>query len=128
METLRGIYDRKHRWRNPVRMLRQTSAGVAPWYNQCYTRIMKTAISIPNPLFKEAERFSKRHKLSRSRLYSLAVAAYLKTESASGVRERLDAVYGSEDSSVDAMISRMQEASLNEEDWPCAAEKSGGRH
>ena len=88
---------------------------------------MKTAISIPDPLFKEAERFSNRHKISRSKLYSRAVAEYLKTESSSGVRERLDAVYGNEDSSVDVVLSRMQEATLNEEGWLCVAEKSGGR-
>jgi metal-responsive CopG/Arc/MetJ family transcriptional regulator len=88
---------------------------------------MKTAISISDPLFEEAERFSKRHKISRSRLYAQALAAYLKSQSASGVRERLDAVYGSEDSAVDAVLSYAQEASLDEEDWPCVAEKSGGR-
>ena len=96
-------------------------------YNLSYTLTMKTAISIPDPLFEEAERFSKRHRLSRSRLYSQAVAAYLKSQSAGEVRERLDAVYGSETSSVDAVLSRMQEASLGTEDWPCAEEKSGGR-
>ncbi len=88
---------------------------------------MKTAISIPDPLFQEAERFAKRHKVSRSRLYSHAVAAYLKCESESGVRERLDAVYGNEDSSVDAILSRMQEATVHGEEWTCVAEKSGGR-
>ncbi len=88
---------------------------------------MKTAISITDRLFEEAERFAKRHKVSRSRLYSQAVAAYLKSQSASGVRERLDAVYAIEVSSVDAILSRMQEASLHEEEWTCVAEKSGGR-
>jgi len=87
---------------------------------------MKTAISIPDPLFEEAERFSKRRGISRSRLYSQAVAAYLKSQAASGVRESLDAVYGSEDSTVDEVLLRLQEASINEEDWPCVAEKSGG--
>jgi len=88
---------------------------------------MKTAISIPDPLFEEAERYSKRHRIPRSRLYAQAVAAYLNTQSAGEVKEALDAVYGGEDSNVDVVLSRMQEISLRAEDWTCAGEKSGGR-
>jgi hypothetical protein len=40
-------------------------------------KLMKTAISIPDDLFEEVERFSKRRKVSRSRLFTDAVREYL---------------------------------------------------
>ena len=38
---------------------------------------MKTAISIPADVFKQADQLAKRLKMSRSQLYSEAVAAYV---------------------------------------------------
>ena len=38
---------------------------------------MKTAISIPDPVFQEAERAARRLKVSRSELYRLALEAFL---------------------------------------------------
>lgn len=38
---------------------------------------MKTAISLPDPLFRRAERVAKRRSLSRSALYQRAIEAYL---------------------------------------------------
>ena len=52
--------------------------AIAFWYNQGYTFNMKTAISIPDRVFREAERAAKRQKVSRSRIYTQAVEAYLK--------------------------------------------------
>ena len=42
-----------------------------------YTRSMKTAISIPDDLFREVEACSRRLKLSRSRLFATAAREYL---------------------------------------------------
>ncbi len=78
-----------------------TSACLASWYNSSYTRVVKTAISIPDPLFRAAERAAKRQKVSRSRSYARAVEAYLKKQQAKGVKEALDAVYASESSELD---------------------------
>ena len=38
---------------------------------------MKTAISLPDTVFKEADRFAKRTKKSRSQLYTEAIEEYL---------------------------------------------------
>jgi len=38
---------------------------------------MKTAISLPDTLFRRAERVAKRRRLSRSELYRRAIEAYL---------------------------------------------------
>ncbi|HXV64373.1 MAG TPA: ribbon-helix-helix protein, CopG family [Vicinamibacteria bacterium] len=48
----------------------------APWYNWLYL-IVKTAISIPDELFREVELCARRLKVSRSRLFADAVREYL---------------------------------------------------
>jgi hypothetical protein len=46
-------------------------------YDRSYTRFMKTAISIPDSLFEEADRLAKSRGWSRSELYANAVTAYV---------------------------------------------------
>ena len=82
-----------------------TTACLASWYNSSYTRVVKTAISIPDPLFYAAERAAKRQKVSRSRFYAKAVAAYLKSQGEKGIKEALDAVYASEPSEPDPFLA-----------------------
>jgi metal-responsive CopG/Arc/MetJ family transcriptional regulator len=80
---------------------------------------MKTAISIPDAIFEEAERLAKLRGLSRSELYANAVSAYVESEKFSGVRERLDAVYHAkpEDSTLDPILESAQARSLPKEEW-----------
>jgi antitoxin MazE6 len=88
-------------------------------YNHGYTTFMKTAISIPDSLFEEADRLAKRRGWSRSELYANAVTAYVNNERFSGVREKLDAVYGNneEDSAIDPFLADAQARSLPREKW-----------
>ena len=88
-------------------------------YNRGYTAFVKTAISIPDSLFEEAERLAKRRGWSRSELYANAVTAYVNSERFSGVREKLDAVYGDdeEDSAIDPFLADAQARSLPREKW-----------
>ncbi|RJQ51623.1 MAG: hypothetical protein C4521_12055 [Actinobacteria bacterium] len=53
---------------------------------------MKTAISIPDDVFADAERLARRLKKSRSQLYSRAVREYVARHSADEVTESLNAV------------------------------------
>ncbi len=80
---------------------------------------MKTAISIPDALFREAETLAKRRGISRSELYATAIADYVKDERFLGVREQLDAVYGAESktSELDPELATMQSQSLTREKW-----------
>jgi hypothetical protein len=80
---------------------------------------MKTAISLPDEVFEEAERLAKRRGISRSELYARAVAEFVKGERFLGVRERLDAVYGAEPSGsrLDPVLGEMQARSLSKERW-----------
>jgi metal-responsive CopG/Arc/MetJ family transcriptional regulator len=78
---------------------------------------MKTAISIPDAIFTEAERLAKRRGMSRSELYTRAVKEYISSERFLGVRERLDAIYGKypDDSKLDPVLEEIQSRSLTEE-------------
>jgi predicted transcriptional regulator len=51
---------------------------------------MKTAISVPDAIFEEAERLARRTKRSRSELYSRALADYLARHSSDKVTEAMN--------------------------------------
>ena len=53
---------------------------------------MKTAISIPDDLFADAERLAREQKKSRSRLYGDAVREYLARHSVESITDALDRV------------------------------------
>jgi predicted transcriptional regulator len=95
----------------------QDTTELASRYNSGYTLGMKTAVSIPDALFRAAEREAKRQKVSRSRLYARAVEAYLKRQEVKGVKDALDAIYATEDSSLDPVVARMQSLSVGPEEW-----------
>lgn len=78
---------------------------------------MKTAISIPDPLFKEADRLAKRLGVSRSQLYSRALAALVGSMKAEDVTAALNEVYARESSKADPVLSALQLATLKPEDW-----------
>jgi antitoxin MazE6 len=78
---------------------------------------MKTAVSIPDPIFHAAESLAKRLGMSRSELFAQALAAYLEAHQHDSVREALDALYNQASSSLDETLASMQWASLPKEDW-----------
>lgn len=51
---------------------------------------MKTAISLPDPLFEKAERAAARLKVSRSELYARALAAYLREHDGDQITRAID--------------------------------------
>jgi metal-responsive CopG/Arc/MetJ family transcriptional regulator len=55
---------------------------------------MKTAISIPDEIFDEAERLARRLKQSRSEVYSRALAEYVARHAPDRVTEEMDRVLG----------------------------------
>lgn len=57
-----------------------------------YTAGMKTAISVPDKIFNEAQRHAQRVGKSRSALYSEAMAEYLARHAPDAVTEALDEV------------------------------------
>lgn len=79
---------------------------------------MKTAISIPDEVFKKAERLAKRLRMSRSQLYSLAVAEFVRTRRPESITEAMndvvDAVEGAE---LDELVEAASEAILRRSEW-----------
>ena len=79
---------------------------------------MKTAISIPETVFVAAERLEKQLGISRSELYAKAVKAFLAQNNQVGITEKLNAVYGSDDSErLDPVLHQMQLKSIGDEQW-----------
>jgi len=57
-----------------------------------YTFGMKTAISIPDKIFRDAERLSRRLKKSRSQIYAEAVTEYVARHDPEAVTEAMNRV------------------------------------
>jgi hypothetical protein len=57
---------------------------------------VKTAISIPDDVFKEAERAAKRLGISRSELFTQAVRRFLETQRNASITRSYDAAFGPE--------------------------------
>ncbi len=80
---------------------------------------MKTAISIPDPVFEAAEKLARRLGMSRSQLYSTAIDALIEKYRYSGVTEQLNAVYEAnpEGGRLEQEVEELQSQSLTEEGW-----------
>ena len=78
---------------------------------------MKTAISIPDDIFVSADRLAKRLHMSRSELYAHAVQQYVVEYRHAGVKEKLDQIYASENTSIDSAVLFAQAASIPSEEW-----------
>jgi len=80
---------------------------------------MKTAISIPDPLFKAAERLARRLGVSRSELYQMAVSRLLDDHDDEATTDALNKLYGEhpELAKVDPVLDQLQLSALPEDDW-----------
>ena len=78
---------------------------------------MKTAISLPDSVFEQAEALAQQLGMSRSELYSKALQAYLKRYNHDRILLKLNQVYAAESSELDPVMARMQFMSLPHEDW-----------
>jgi metal-responsive CopG/Arc/MetJ family transcriptional regulator len=78
---------------------------------------MKTAVSLPDPLFEAADGLAQKLGMSRSELYARALAAFLKAHDKNGITQALDRVYTAEDSTLDPAVARLQSSALSRDDW-----------
>jgi hypothetical protein len=78
---------------------------------------VKTAVSIPDPVYVSAEKLAKRLGASRSKLYAAAPTSYLQKQNDGEITRKLDEVYESEDNSgdnaIDPVLWEMQLQSLS---------------
>ena len=78
---------------------------------------MKTAVSLPEDLFRRAEVVAKKLHVSRSRLYATAISEFLDRSHSERVTERLNEVYDGTAAKVDAVLHRAQLKSLGDDSW-----------
>jgi metal-responsive CopG/Arc/MetJ family transcriptional regulator len=67
---------------------------------------MKTAISIPDDLFKEVNRLAQENKISRSQIFRLAVEAYLEKIKSHKLLEALNSAYADEETPEEKLLRK----------------------
>jgi metal-responsive CopG/Arc/MetJ family transcriptional regulator len=78
---------------------------------------MKTAISIPDDVFAEAEQLTRRLRKSRSQLYTDALREYLARHDPDAVTEALNQVCELVDSRLDEGVSAAARRVLERTEW-----------
>lgn len=78
---------------------------------------MKTAISIPDPIFQAAETLANRLGISRSELYAKAMESYIEQTKNKDVTALLNQVYSDINNSLAQEDSNLQFSSLDKEEW-----------
>ncbi|MBI3098751.1 MAG: ribbon-helix-helix protein, CopG family [Planctomycetes bacterium] len=78
---------------------------------------MKTAISIPNEVFQEAERLAKRTRRSRSSLFTEAIREYVARHSPDEVTEAFDRVLAEIGNKPDPFVSAAARRVLRRSEW-----------
>jgi len=78
---------------------------------------MKTAISLPDDLFRSADTLAERLGVSRSQLFATAVAEYLAKHQTRKITDQLNAVYATQDSRLDPGLGRLQARSVARDTW-----------
>ena len=92
-------------------------AALTAGYDQGYTLDVKTAVSIPDPIYRQAEEAARRLRVSRSHLYSAAIEEYLRRHTDDEIVERLNAVHGALQETIDPVLAEAQSRSLPLERW-----------
>jgi metal-responsive CopG/Arc/MetJ family transcriptional regulator len=78
---------------------------------------MKTAVSLPDELFRKAEATARRLRVSRSALYAKAIEEFLENQRRTSITERLNEVYSQSTAKVDSGLHRAQLKSLRKGTW-----------
>ena len=78
---------------------------------------MKTAISLPDDLFADAERIARRLKKPRSRVYSEAIREYVARHDPDLVTRKLDEVVGALEGFKNGFVPAAARKILEQSDW-----------
>ncbi len=78
---------------------------------------MKTAVSLPDEVFDQAERLARRLKKSRSQLYREAVAEYVARHDLDAVTSAMNDVAKKVDTHSDAFVSAAARRLLVRSEW-----------
>jgi metal-responsive CopG/Arc/MetJ family transcriptional regulator len=78
---------------------------------------MKTAISVPDRIFKKADRLARRLRKSRSQLYSEAVAEYLLRHDPEAITEQMNQVCEKVETRADSFVATAARRILDRTEW-----------
>jgi len=78
---------------------------------------MKTAISISDDVFLEAEQTARQLGLSRSKLFSMAILEFVRSHKPDAITARLNEVYGKASSKLDDDITQANYNVLSQDEW-----------
>jgi predicted transcriptional regulator len=78
---------------------------------------MKTAVSVPDDLFKKADRLARRQRKSRSRLYADAITEYVARHDPDWITQKLNEVAESVDTSLDPFVAAATAEVLKRNKW-----------
>lgn len=93
------------------------AAPILQRYNLCYTKGMKTAISLPDELFRRAEAVARKLKISRSQLYATAIMEFIERRQAARITQHLNEIYSAEPAKIDPALASAQSKSIERESW-----------
>lgn len=98
------------------RMATETET-LAPHRQTGYNSGMKTAVSIPDRVFRAGESLAKRLKLPRSRLYALALADYIERHADDAITRRLDASLAAHPMNADPLTREAALRTAKRNEW-----------
>ena len=78
---------------------------------------MKTAVSLPDELFRSADHLAKLQGVSRSELYAVALGEYVAKHRDPEVTAKLNEVLADESSTVDRALRTAQARSVGSGEW-----------
>jgi metal-responsive CopG/Arc/MetJ family transcriptional regulator len=78
---------------------------------------MKTAVSVPDDLFRQAEAAARRLRMSRSRLFTTALSEFLDRQQSNSVTDRLNEVYSHRRAKLDSALHHAQLKSVDKDSW-----------
>jgi len=78
---------------------------------------VRTAISVPDDVFEEAERLVRQTRRSRSELYTLALTEYLARHAPDRITEAMDRVVSEVGEEVDEFVTEASRRVLSRVEW-----------
>lgn len=78
---------------------------------------MKTAVSIPDEIYEDAERLARRLKRSRSELYSRALSEYVARHAPDQVTEEMNEAIAAAEEPVDGFATVAGRRTLRRSEW-----------
>ena len=96
---------------------RSRSTGIVSRLLSGYTFGMKTAVSIPDDVFEDAERLASRLRTSRSQLYARALAEFVASHDDDQVTSLMDQAVREAGGEADAFVQATAQQSLQRVEW-----------